>query len=240
MDEQAKETEETEKDKDKIEVKRDFFGNIISQPKIYDSLNNIMIQVGAIEKSHKAGSGNFAYNFRGIDDIYNSLHKLFAENQVFVTNKVLEFKSETEMYKKKVYQSDKYVDSRQYHITIKICFRFTAIDGSYVETEQYGEAIDYNDKGVAMANSMAFKYACFHIFCIPTNEQLDNEFKNNKKGKSTVKEAIATSTECKNFLEMATNTDEIDLAWEEIPPQFQKGLAAYYHNLKEQFEAQGM
>jgi hypothetical protein len=143
--------------------------------KIFESLNKIMSEVGAIGKNQKTSGPGYNYNFRGIDDIYNRLHGLFSEHGVFVSNEIIDAQLNRETITKKG------VTFEQNHVIIKMRYRFYALDGSYVESEAPGESIDYNDKAFAQAQSMAYKYVLFQIFCIPTNEQLDNENRNNEK-----------------------------------------------------------
>ena len=58
---------------------------------------------------------------------------------------------------------------------LKISYRFYAEDGSYVEATVVGEGMDSGDKASNKALSVGFKYACFQVFCIPTEEMLDSE-----------------------------------------------------------------
>jgi len=54
---------------------------------IYQSIANIMTEVSAIKKNNK--NAQQGYNFRGIDDLYNAIHPLFARNGVFITSDVV-------------------------------------------------------------------------------------------------------------------------------------------------------
>ena len=55
--------------------------------------------------------------------------------------------------------------------TIK--YTFYAEDGSFVSATVVGEGMDSGDKATNKAMSVAFKYACFQVFCIPTEEMRD-------------------------------------------------------------------
>jgi hypothetical protein len=60
------------------------------------------------------------------------------------------------------------------HLSIfKIKFTFYAEDGSFVEAVTVGESDDTGDKGSNKAMAIAFKYALFQVFCIPTEEMPD-------------------------------------------------------------------
>ena len=55
----------------------------------------------------------------------------------------------------------------------KIKFTFFAEDGTHVEAITIGEGMDSGDKASNKAMAVAFKYACFQVFCIPTEEMTD-------------------------------------------------------------------
>ena len=52
---------------------------------------------------------------------------------------------------------------------------FSAEDKSHIQVTILGEGMDTGDKSVNKALSAAFKYACFQLFCIPTEELHDSE-----------------------------------------------------------------
>ena len=53
---------------------------------------------------------------------------------------------------------------------LKVRYHFTAIDGSEVCATVIGEGMDSGDKASNKALAVAYKYACFQVFCIPTEE----------------------------------------------------------------------
>lgn len=56
-------------------------------------------------------------------------------------------------------------------MVVKAEFDFVATeDGSKHTVETYGEAMDSSDKATNKAMSIAYKYAAFQAFCIPTEE----------------------------------------------------------------------
>ena len=56
----------------------------------------------------------------------------------------------------------------------KIRYRFFTVDGSYIDAVVVGEGMDSGDKATNKAMSVAFKYACFQTFCIPTENLIDD------------------------------------------------------------------
>lgn len=56
---------------------------------------------------------------------------------------------------------------------MKVKYTFYAEDGTSVTATVTGEGMDSGDKSLNKAMSIAFKYACFQVFCIPTEEMVD-------------------------------------------------------------------
>ena len=52
-------------------------------------------------------------------------------------------------------------------------YTFYANDGSSIISIVVGEGMDSADKSANKALSVAYKYACFQVFCIPTEEMKD-------------------------------------------------------------------
>lgn len=138
-------------------------------PAIYGALAAIMQETKAISKTEKNNNQNFM--FRGIDNVMNGLHDLFAKHGVLVLDEVLDY-TVTEKITEKVYNGNK-TTSILYYTRAKIRFRFLAADGSEVTTTNVGEAMDSGDKGMNKAMSAALKYALLHMFLIPTAEEKD-------------------------------------------------------------------
>lgn len=127
--------------------------------KIIESLAAIMDEIGAIGKSKKSTGVNFAY--RSIDDVMNELHPLLAKHKVATIPEVIDQKREERLTsggKPMIYSI----------MTIRI--HFVAVDGSEVVATVVGEGMDLSDKAGNKAMAIAYKYACFQVFCIPTEE----------------------------------------------------------------------
>lgn len=141
---------------------------VVRVPHIYQAVVEVMEKIGAIGKNKTANMGSRgSYNFRGIDDIYNALQRPMIEAKIFVKpSQVMDLRRE-----------DKVTDKGVTKYTVMTC-RYTfcsAVDGSEISVETIGEAMDTGDKSCNKAMSAAFKYACFQLFCIPTEEMLDSE-----------------------------------------------------------------
>ena len=125
--------------------------------KIFKAIPAIMAAMEPVAKEQRNREQNYA--FRGIDDIYNALQRLMAKHEVFSTTRIVS-ESWTEIVSKG--------GSKGTHAVIKYTFRFFCGDGSYVDTDAFGEGIDYGDKTANKCASIAHKYAMIQTYCIPT------------------------------------------------------------------------
>ncbi len=130
--------------------------------KIFNAILGVMADIGAIGKGKKNAQQGFMY--RGIDDVMNALQPALVKNKVFIIPEVVEENREERTTAK---------GGNMFAVRLRMRFTFTADDGSYVQSEVIGEAMDSGDKATNKAMSIAYKYACFQIFCIPTEEMKD-------------------------------------------------------------------
>lgn len=137
---------------------------------IFESITKIMGELGAIGKTSKNQSQGFMY--RGIDAVMNALNPLLAKYKVFVVPEVLEQNREERTSVKRDRDGLERTSTLLYSI-IKVKYTFYAEDGSSVSAVVIGEGMDSGDKATNKAMSIAFKYACFQVFCIPTEEMVD-------------------------------------------------------------------
>lgn len=129
---------------------------------IYGKIANILKETKAITKSEKNQQQGF--KFRGIDNVMNELHELFAKNEVFILQEVKEFSTENRPTKS---------GGTNTFTRATIAFKYMTTDGSFVETVNVGEAMDSGDKGMNKAMSIALKYSLLQMLLIPTEEQKD-------------------------------------------------------------------
>ncbi len=124
---------------------------------IYVRLGQIMADVPAIPKEQKNVQQNYA--FRGIDDVFNALHGLFAKHGVVILPEVL--KAE---YVQQLAGANQNLatDAR-----LLVRYHFVAGDGSSVSMTCQGESRDYADKATNQALSGAFKAGLLQMFLIP-------------------------------------------------------------------------
>ena len=165
---------------------------------IYQKMANILKDCKAITKSEKNQQQGF--KFRGIDNVMNELHELFARNEVFILQDVKSFETENRQLKS---------GSMITYTRATITFRYTTTDGSFVETTNVGEAMDTGDKGMNKAMSIALKYSLLQMFLIPTEEQKDPD--------ETTPEETDFKKNAMNDIDNATDMKGLMKVWNKYP-----------------------
>lgn len=129
---------------------------------IYESLVAVMSEIGAIGKNSKNVTQGFMY--RGIDAVMNALNPALTKHKVFIVPEVLEQIREERTNAK---------GTNLIYSVCKVKYTFYAEDGSNISAVVIGEGMDTGDKATNKAMAIALKYACFQVFCIPTEEMVD-------------------------------------------------------------------
>ena len=132
--------------------------------KIYQNIIKAMNEVNSISKDNYNQLQKF--KFRGIDDVMNAMHPILSKNNIFVTPEVESFEREERTSKN---------GGLIIYTIATIKFTFYAEDGSNIVVKVVGEAMDSGDKGMNKAMSIAYKYALFQVFCIPTEDDPDKD-----------------------------------------------------------------
>lgn len=163
------------------------------QQKIYEALSNVMADIGAVGKNSKNTTQGFMY--RGIDAVMNALNPAMVKYKVFCAPEVLEQTREERTSAK---------GSLLIYSICKIRFRFYTTDGSYVDAVTIGEGMDSGDKATNKAMAIAFKYACFQVFCIPTEEMADPDAESPEVQPRADRSMIPTNADAKINKEQVT------------------------------------
>lgn len=129
---------------------------------IYESISAVMGEIGAIGKNSRNQQQGFMY--RGVDAVMNAINPALTKYKVFVVPEVMEQTREERTTQK---------GGLLIYSICKVKYTFYAEDGSNVTAVVIGEGMDSGDKATNKAMSVAFKYACFQVFCIPTEEMVD-------------------------------------------------------------------
>ena len=129
---------------------------------IYEAISRCMEEIGAVGKD--AVNKQQGFKYRGIDAVMNAINPALVKNHVFIVPEVLE------------QQRQERTTNKGAVLIYSICrikYTFYAEDGSSIEAITIGEGMDSGDKATNKAMAIAFKYACFQVFCIPTEETPD-------------------------------------------------------------------
>ena len=136
---------------------------IIENPKIYAAIAGVIADCGIVGKDKVNKQQGFKY--RSVDDVFNALHPALAKNKVVIIPTVVERQCE-EVGKTKN-------GTAILKVICKVKYDICAEDGSRVTSIIYGEGMDMGDKETNKAMAIAYKYLCFQVFCIPTEEMSD-------------------------------------------------------------------
>jgi len=129
---------------------------------IYETIAAVMGEIGAVGKTSKNAQQGFM--FRGIDAVMNAINPALIKFKLFIVPEILDQTREERTTSK---------GGVLIYSICKIKFTFYAEDGSNISAVVIGEGMDSGDKATNKAMSIAFKYACFQVFCIPTEEMVD-------------------------------------------------------------------
>lgn len=134
--------------------------------KVYQAINKVQAALAkeGITKSMRNNQGA-GYNFRGIDQVYNTLSPLLAEHGLCILPRLIK-SEQTER------QSAKGGVLIYSYVTMEFDL-VSAEDGSKHTICTGGEAFDSGDKSMNKAMSAAYKYAAFQAFAIPTEGDND-------------------------------------------------------------------
>ncbi len=133
------------------------------EPMIYAAICGVMEDIKAVGKDDLNKTQGFKY--RSIDAVMNALNPAMIKHKIFCAPEVIEQIREERTTGK---------GSTLIYSVCKIRYRFFTVDGSYIDAVVVGEGMDSGDKATNKAMSVAFKYACFQTFCIPTENLIDD------------------------------------------------------------------
>ena len=132
--------------------------------KIYEQVAKASSKIKAIKKEQYNEGQKFKY--RGIDDVYNELHPILCEYNLFTVPSVLEDRTEERKSRQ---------GSNLIYRVLKVSYRMFADDGSYIDGTVIGEGMDSGDKAANKAMAVAHKYFLSQLFTIPTGDDPDGD-----------------------------------------------------------------
>ncbi|MEC7119354.1 MAG: ERF family protein [Pseudomonadota bacterium] len=134
---------------------------------VYKAINAVQAEISktGISKDRQATGFGAGYKFRGIDDVYSAISPLLAKHGLVILPRCLE---------RTVIEKPTKGGTMMFYVAVRCEFDFvSAEDGSKHTACTYGEAMDSGDKATNKAMSIAYKYACFQVFAIPTEGDND-------------------------------------------------------------------
>ena len=148
---------------------------------VYKAISNVANEIitnGGIAKEKPAKEKNKAatygapdYAFRSIDQVYNALSPALVKHKLMILPRMID---------RQVTERISSNGKTLFYVVVTGEFDFISIeDGSMVTSRTYGEAMDSGDKATNKAMSVAYKYAAFQAFCIPTEETKQDADKEN-------------------------------------------------------------
>ncbi len=132
---------------------------------IYQLIPDAMSDIGAVGKDKLKESPSGSYRYRSLDATMSALKPILTKHRIFTVPEVTEQTRE---------MKESYKGAKLNYSILKVRYRFYAPDGSYVEVTTIGEGMDSSDKASNKAMSAAYKYALCQLFCIPTEDLLDD------------------------------------------------------------------
>jgi hypothetical protein len=175
---------------------------------IYKALSAVNRSIKAIGKDRLNEQQGF--KFRGIDDVMNELHYLFAANDIIILQTVNNIE---------VTERSNARGTALFYVRVNVTYHFTHSDGSQADITVFGEAMDSGDKATTKAMSIALKYALLQMFLIPTEGDKDPDAQAHEvkaartNGKSAPAEILPPPMDIPvNPKEVADMIDRIDRA----------------------------
>lgn len=134
----------------------------MTEKKVYAAISAVAKDMATTGISKDRKNAQQGFNFRGIDQVYNALAPALVNHGLLILPRITE-RTVTERTTQK--------GGVLFYVVVKADFDFVSTeDGSIHTVTTYGEAMDSGDKATNKAMSIAYKYAAFQAFCIPTEE----------------------------------------------------------------------
>ncbi|MBG5882791.1 MULTISPECIES: ERF family protein [Providencia] len=178
---------------------------------VYKAISNVakeLAEKGISKEKPEGGGVNYA--FRSIDAVYNALAPVLVKHGLLILTRCTE---------RSVCERTSKGGGVLNYVTVKAEFDFVSVsDGSKHTVMTYGEAMDSGDKATNKAMSIAYKYAAFQAFCIPTEETaVDADSEVHDVAPRTPEQILSDYT---GFLYKATSelmiTNEYKKVWNEL------------------------
>ncbi len=177
---------------------------------VYKVISNVAKELAETGIKKESENKQQGFMFRSIDAVYNALAPALVKHGLLILPRMIN-RTATERITQR--------GGVLIYVTVKAEFDFISTkDGSKHTVVTYGEAMDSGDKATNKAMSIAYKYAAFQAFCIPTEETaIDADAEVHDVAPRTAEQILSDYT---GFLHEATNelviTNEYKRVWNEL------------------------
>ena len=193
---------------------------------VYKAMAAVMADLAKVGIGKDQQNKQQGFRYRGVDDVMNTLAPILAKHGLLIVPRVLD---------RQATERESRSGGALFHTVLKIEFDFIAAeDGSkHVVGPIIGEAMDSGDKAANKAMSIAYKYACFQAFCIPT-EGMDPDAETHEvKARPTHAEAIRAYLEHGQAEQAAQllatlSKDEKRAVWKQITAAERERLKVFF------------
>ena len=189
---------------------------------VYAAINAVQRSLAATGIGKDRRNELQGYKFRGIDDVYNAVSRLLADNGLCIMPRCTE---------RAVVERTNAKGTALFYVTVRMEFDFVAAaDGSTHTVVTYGEAMDSGDKATNKAMSAAYKYALMQTFAIPTEGDNDADATTHEVAPRTAtQEAALQSLREAALAGMST----LEAAWKAATPALRMALKDELPSLKD-------
>ncbi|ELX8345491.1 ERF family protein [Enterobacter hormaechei] len=196
--------------------------------KVYASISAVAKEMASTGISKDRVNKVQGFNFRGIDQVYNALAPALVTHGLVILPRLTE-RTCTERINKN--------GTALFYVVVKAEFDFVSTeDGSIHTVTTYGEAMDSGDKATNKAMSIAYKYAAFQAFCIPTEETaIDADAEVHQV---TPQDAETALREFGDKASLAQSVEELQAAYKETWPKL-GGVKSYEERAAETYKTRG-
>lgn len=168
-------------------------------PHVYFAINRVQAELAkrGVSKNQQI-TGSFGYKFRGIDDVYNALAPILADNNLIILPRIM---------KRDCTERSTAKGGLLQHVILHIEYDFiSSLDGSTKTLTAIGEAMDSGDKATPKAMTAAYKYLIFEAFCIPIEGSPDADAEVHEVADLINEEQLAELMTGLNFKQIAVET----------------------------------
>lgn len=133
---------------------------------VYKAISAVAADLAKVGIGKEKTNTQQGFKYRGVDDVMNELAALLPKHGLVILPRVL---------KRDMIERQSKSGGALFYIWLDVEYDFVStLDGSkHIVGPIVGEAMDSGDKASNKAMSIAYKYACFQAFCIPTEAVVD-------------------------------------------------------------------